>query len=105
MTPESVRLLEIIRVIQTRVLEELGKDLGEAAQVLGQLIGYDTKAERLAVLEAGLTVRGPDFAKELMALTEEALEGFERVPEKVDPGLVECIQEIDGRLKTFVGFQ
>ena len=109
MTPESTRLLQILRMIQTRVLEELGSDLGEAAQVLGQLIGYETKAERLAVLEAGLTVRGDDFVQEMAALTAEALEGFERVPGGADPGLVQCIEEIDERLRRYldenVGFQ
>jgi hypothetical protein len=105
MTPESIRLLEILRLIQTRVLEELGKDLGEAAQVLGQLIGYESKVERLAVLEAGLTVRGPDFARELLELTEEALEGFQRVPQGSDQNLVKCVTEIDERTRKFLGFQ
>jgi len=109
MTPESTRLLQILRMIQTRVLEELGSDLGEAAQVLGQLIGYETKAERLAVLEAGLTVRGDDFVQEMAALTAEALEGFERVPGGADASLVQCVEEIDERLRHYidkkVGFQ
>jgi hypothetical protein len=102
MTPESARLLEILRVIQARVVEELGKDLGEAAQVLGQLIGYESKAERLAVLEAGLQVRGVSFAKEMAALTEEALEGFRRVSTRPDPDLVESVQDIDQRLREFI---
>ena len=65
MTPESARLLEIIRIIQTRVLEELGSDMGEAALVLGQLMGYDNKDELLGVLDAGLTVQGREFAVEM----------------------------------------
>jgi hypothetical protein len=69
---------------------------------LGQLIGYENKNERMAVLEAGLTVRGVDFAKEMAALTCEALEGFERVPGGVDPDLVGQIQEIDDRLQKFI---
>jgi hypothetical protein len=109
MTPESTRLLEILRIIQTRALEELGQDLGQAAQALGQLIGYESKAERSAVLEAGLAVQGVDFAREMVALTEEALEGFTRVNGGADPDLVECVEEIDGRLRRFleseVGFQ
>lgn len=109
MTPESARLLEILRTIQTRVLEELGNDLGESAQVLGQLIGYSDKAERLAVLEAGLTVRGLAFAQELVSLTEEALEGFKLVPGGADPGLIECVEQINERTRQFVyteaGFQ
>lgn len=107
MTPESSRLLEMMRTIQARVVEELGKDLGEAAQVLGQLIGFDSKSERLAVLEAGLTVRGLDFARELLSLSEEALDGFDRV--NADPELVGRVQEIRDRLRSYIekeeGFQ
>ena len=110
-TPESARLLETLRILQTRVLEELGQvHLGEAALVLGQLIGYDSFAERMAVLDAGLMVRGVEFAKEMKDLTVEALDGFTRVPGGADPGLVQCIQEIDERLQSYletndVGFQ
>jgi hypothetical protein len=103
MSPESSRLLEIMRMIQTRVLEELAaRDLGEAAQVLGQLVGYEKKSERLAVLEAGLQVRGTAFAHELQRLTKEALEGFQQVPDKADPGLVECVEQVDERLRRFL---
>ena len=103
MSPESARLLEIMRMIQTRVLEELAsRDLGEAAQVLSQLTGYEKTVERLAVLEAGLQVRGLDFARELQQLTQEALDGFQKVPEKADPGLVECIEQVDKRTRRFL---
>jgi hypothetical protein len=102
MTPESARLLEILRIIQTRALEELGLDLGQAAQALGQLIGYESRAERTAVLEAGLAVQGVGFAREMVALTEEALEGFARVQGGADPDLVECVKEIDERLRRFL---
>jgi len=102
MTPESSRLLEILRIIQARVLEELGKDMGEEAVVLGQLLGYDDAKERLAVLDAGLTVRGLDFATGMMALTEEALDGFTRVAGGADPELVERVSEIDTRLRSFI---
>lgn len=102
MTPESTRLMGILRMIQTRVLEEVASDLGEAAQVLGQLIGYETAAERLAVLETGLMVRGPAFAKELLEMTEEALDGFQRVAGGAEPGLVECIEQIDDRLRLYL---
>lgn len=105
MTPESSRLLEILRIIQARVLEELGKDMGEEAQVLGQLLGYDNANERLAVLDAGLTVRGLDFAQGMKALTEEALEGFTRVAGGADPELVERVTEIDARLRSFISQQ
>ncbi|KAL7568708.1 hypothetical protein ACA910_021703 [Epithemia clementina (nom. ined.)] len=101
-TPESSRLLEILRIIQARVVEELGEDLGEVAQVLGQLIGYETRAERLAVLEAGLTVRGVGFAHELKTLTEEALEGFQKVTKKVDPSLIKIVQELDTKLHEYI---
>jgi len=100
-TPESTKMLQILRVIQARVLEELGKGLGDGAIMLGQLLGYDNKAERLAVLDAGLTVRGVEFAVELSALTSEALEGFKTVT-GVDPGLVKSIEEIDERIALFM---
>lgn len=100
-TPESARLLEILRIIQTRVLEELGKDMGEATLVLGQLMGYDDEDELLGVLDAGLTVRGRAFAVEMAELTEEALQGFKRVAD-VDQGLVKRVTFIDDRLREFM---
>lgn len=102
LTPESGKLLETLRMIQARVVEELGQELGEGAVVLGQLLGYDDRSERLAVLDAGLTVRGVPFAKELVELTEEALEGFERVPGGADPDLVRIVTEIDERIRQFI---
>ncbi len=101
-SPESAKMLEILRVIHARILEELGKGIGEGAIVLGQLLGYDDKAERLAVLDAGLAVRGVDFAHELLALTKEALDGFKSVQEGVDPGLVSTVEEIDERIQQFI---
>lgn len=102
LTRESMRLLEFLRLIQTRVWEEVGRDLGEAASVLGQLVSYDSKSERLAVLDAGLTVRGPAFAQELLALTEEALVGFQTVIGGADPELVVRIEEVDHRLRSYL---
>jgi hypothetical protein len=102
MTRESARLLETLRLMQARVLEELGADLGEAAQVLGQLMGYDAASERVAVLEAGLTVRGSAFAEELLQLTTEALDGFQKVIGGADPELVSRVQQIDGRLRQYL---
>ena len=58
-------------------------------------------------MDAGLTVRGTEFACELSALTGDALKGFEAV-EDVDPGLVQRIKEIDERIGIFMeknGFQ
>jgi len=101
-TPESAKLLEILRMIQTRVLEELGQDLGEAALVLGQLMGYEKEEELLGVLDAGLTVRGNEFAMEMASLTEEALDGFSRIPGGADPELVEKVRFIDERLQEFL---
>lgn len=107
LSPESARMLQMLRLIQTRVLEELGKGIGEGAIVLGQLLGYDDESERLAVLDAGLAVRGTDFAQELAALTEEALAGFEAMPGGadggVDPALVESVRAIDERIRKFIG--
>lgn len=101
-TPESLKLYEMLRTIQARIIEELGQDLGEGAQVLGQLIGYDSKDERLAVLEAGLSVRGLDFARELNAMTLEALEGFRNAVAGADPGLVAIVQEINDYIQIFI---
>lgn len=103
MTVESTRLLETLRIIQTRVLEEVcSKDLGEAAQVLGQMIGYDTKMERIAVLDAGLMVRGILFAKELYELTTEALLGFQNAINGADPDLVDRVQQIHDHLQIYI---
>ena len=100
---ESTRLRETLLVIKARILEELGQDLGEGALVLGQLVAYDDRNERLAVLDAGLQVRGIDFAQELMGLTEEALVGFQAVPNgDVDPTLVSRVEEIDERVRAYV---
>jgi len=101
-SPKSAKLLETLKLIQTRVVEELGKDLGEGAEVLGQLLGYDDLTERLAVLDAGLTVRGVDFAGELSSLTGEALDGFEKLGGNVDPELVRMISEIHDRIQSFI---
>ena len=72
----------------------------------------------MAVLDAGLAVRGVEFTHELLALTEEALEGFKAVMLEggevqgnangngvtvVDPELVKTMLEIDGRIKRFTG--
>ena len=65
----------------------------------------------MAVLDARLAVRGVEFAHELLALTEEALEGFKAVMLEggevqgngVDPELVKTVLEIDGRIKCFIG--
>jgi hypothetical protein len=80
--------------------------IGEGAIVLGQLLGYDDEYERHAVLEAGLAVRGLDFANELVSLTEEALDGFMTVQQKggqvVDLQLVKCVEMIDERIKIFI---
>lgn len=100
-TKESARMLQIMRIIQTRVLEELGSDLGEGAQVLSQLLGYDDDDERNAVLEAGLTVRGPEFAVEMQELTKEAISGFEKY-DGVDPELVRRVQSVDKGLETYL---
>jgi hypothetical protein len=101
-SPDSAKLLELLRIIQTRVLEELGSDMGEATLVLGQLMGYDDKDELLGVLDAGLTVQGREFALEMAVLTEEALKGFQSVHDGVDPELVERVKTVDLRLKDYL---
>ena len=74
--------------------------------MLGQLLGYDDENERLAVLDAGLAVRGIDFANELISLTEEALEGFSKVQQQqqqqVDPDLVKSVKVINERIQLFI---
>ena len=104
---ESTKMLQILRVIQTRILEELGKNIGEGAVVLGQLLGYENVNEQLAVLDAGLAVRGVEFARELSELTKEALDGFETVKKQqgedgVDPELVKSVKLIDERIRSFI---
>lgn len=101
-TKESTRMKEILLIIKTRIVEELGKDLGEGALVLGQLVAYEDKQERMAVLDAGLTVRGIEFAVELGDLTDEALQGFQSVPGGADPTLIQRVEEIDERVKAFI---
>lgn len=101
---ETTKLLEVMRMIQTRVIEELGQELGEGAQVLGQLLGYESAEERIAVLDAGLQVRGVDFARELKAMTEEALRGFQNTPGGVDPGLLAIVQQMDLRIEEFINY-
>jgi hypothetical protein len=90
MTPESARLLELMRALQARVLEQLALDLGEAAPALLQILSYDSTTERLAVLQAGWVARGDGFAREIIALTGEALHNFV----DADPELVERTQEV-----------
>jgi len=104
-TEETMRMLSLMRLIQTRVLEELGKGLGDGAVVLGQLLGYESEAERLAVLDAGLAVRGIAFARELLELTSEALDGFEAVKREggqVDSDLVKMVKSISDRIQHFL---
>jgi len=103
MSPESAKLLETLQMIHVRIMEELGKELGQGALVLGQLVGYDNEYERLAVLEAGLTVRGNKFASELQDLTKEALDGFDRIPDgHVDSDLVARVRGIHNRVGSFL---
>jgi len=102
-TKESQQLQQILLVIKARIVEELGRDLGEAAQVLGQLIAYDSATERMAVLDAGLQVRGLSFAHEMLDLTREALQGFyQKAPGVVDETLIQRVQEIDTRIRSYV---
>jgi hypothetical protein len=103
MTKESGRLLEMLRMIQARVLDEIGSDLGEAATVLNQLVGFDFDEERLAVLDAGLSVQGPAYARQMLSLTEQSLQGFERLG--ADPILVERVKSIDERLRKYLESQ
>jgi hypothetical protein len=103
MTKESGRLLEMLRMIQARVLDEIGSDLGEAAKVLNQLIGFDFDEERLAVLDAGLSVQGPAYAYQMLSLTEKSLEGFKRLG--ADPVLVDRVKSIDERLRRYLANQ
>lgn len=98
MTPESTRALQLVSMIQARVLEELGQGMGDAAVFLGRLMGYDSEDELIAVLESGLTVRGTDFVRELSGLCKEALDGFLKVHGGVDPQLVRRVKTVDSRL-------
>ena len=102
----SLSLSDLITSTRTHTLPYL-QGIGEGAVVLGQLLGYDDAAERLAVLDAGLAVRGPDFAREMAALTAEALEGFKAVDaaasgDGVDPALVRSVEAMDAKIRSFV---
>lgn len=103
-TPESSKLLQTLQVIHIRVIEEMGKDLGETALVLNQLLGYDNDNERYAVLEAGLMVRGIDFAEGLLGVTKEALDGLKNIPEQdmVDGNLIDIIQGVYDKILVYV---
>jgi hypothetical protein len=83
------------------VLEELAKDLGQAAQVLGQLVSYESSSERLAVLEAGLSFQDISFARELLTLADEALQGFEGRGD-VEPALLSNVAEIRNHTRRFI---
>ena len=81
---------------------------------MGQLLGYDDDDERSAVLDAGLAVRGAEFAIELSKLTEEALGDLRAMSSSslggdddgmnvvVDPELVRRVEIIDGRIRTYI---
>lgn len=105
-TPESLRLLQMLRTIQVRVVEELGKGLGDEALVLGQLLGYDDPRERIAVLRAGMSVRGVEFSQKMGKLTEKALTDFQRLgAENTDPELVERVKGIHEAIHEFLNLQ
>ena len=95
-----------IHICLKKKLHTHKQGIGEGAIVLGQLLGYDDENERLAVLDAGLAVRGIDFANELISLTEEALEGFSKVQQQqqqqVDPDLVKSVKVINERIQLFI---
>jgi len=102
-SPESAKLLQTLRLVQTRIIDELGRDLGEAAEVLNQLLGYDDPGERIAVLEAGLQVQGIDFAQDMLDMVNEAVEGFKNLPDgEVDPELIQRVTEIASSVEKFV---
>lgn len=104
MSKETARLLQMMYVLQTRVLEELCRKqdcLGDAASFLGQLTGFKDNDERIAVLQASLIVRGQPFAKEMFRLTEEALEGLPKQL-NVDTELVEVVEGLNHQLRRFL---
>lgn len=72
-SPQTAKMMELLRVIQIRVLDEIGSDFGDAATVLSQLLQYDDVELRNKVILPGLEVRGPEFATEMLKLVEEAL--------------------------------
>ena len=51
-------------------------------------------------------VRDIDFAKEMLSLTEEALEGFKEIPKSnLDPELVERVEDIQSCIVNFIDEQ
>jgi len=100
-TPESLHLLNIMRMIRVRVVEEVGKKtLGEGAEVLSQLLSYDEEKERMAVMTAGLELRGLEFAGELESMSKEALERMEKI--EVDPELVYRLTGIHEGIQKYI---
>lgn len=100
---ESLQLIQILRTIQLRVVETMGQELGDAAIVLGQLLGYDSDDERQAVMEAGLRVRGVEFAREMASQTSQALSDFKRLGvDGADPELVRRVQGIHDGIQGFI---
>ena len=119
-SPESLRLLQFLRTLQLRVVEELGMTfLGQEAIVLGQLLGYDDPQERMAVLQTGLSLRGVEFAQTMAGLTEQALADMTRIANArggensldtdgmtdsttLDPELVERVSGIHDAIQKFL---
>lgn len=101
-TPDSLHLLNIMRMIRVRVVEEVGKKtLGQGAEVLSQLLSYDEEKERMAVMTAGLELRGLEFAGELESMSQEALERMEKI-EEVDPELVYRLTGIHEGIQKYI---
>jgi hypothetical protein len=100
-TPESSKLIEILRTIQARVVEEMAVGVGgEAARVISRTLQYDggegEGGERDAILIDELEARGLAFASEVSKLIEVAGEDFKiLVNEGREDVDLEMVQRLD----------
>jgi len=104
---QSIAMLQLLRMIQLRIVEELGQeDLDDTALILGQLLGYESKYERLAILQTNLNIRGIDFAHTLKQTIQQALQEFDRMKYlpnyKVDDELIRIVSEMDECVHMFI---
>ncbi|GMH50587.1 hypothetical protein TrRE_jg11399 [Triparma retinervis] len=91
----------ILKIVRVRVLEEVGKRMGEEIEVMNQVLGYDKDGIRERVVLAGLEARGRDMAERLKAVCEEVLEG----EVKGEEGEEEFRRRVGNVLETVKGWE
>ena len=82
-TPESAHMVQVLRMIQSRAVEEMAEKVGgDAAKLLNQLVQYEDEGEREAVLISDLSARGLGFAGNVLNLIEAAEADFKLLIEE-----------------------